>query len=257
MLITEARHLFAGADILDGLTHRKVIAVNPTRGNYEKVRITFAQGGDFCPGRQIVAEPQQEFLATTTYAISWIIHSRSKSAKTTQDRARISPVGALKGHWAFRFPWVVVDRLEEEHTVHTSRLISMCQLPGEGEPTPPPVTEKGVRYYSFFRGGPAVLSTGDDVRRRWSELETIHYREHGQSVTDEHGVTNRQPAAYPVRDCLRCCPGPLDLQLFEHTIERTSRDVQLEDLPTDWDYSLTGAMAHARINAYIEKENAK
>ncbi|MGW3308181.1 hypothetical protein ACWDG9_16525 [Streptomyces sp. NPDC001073] len=240
MLNIEADCLYAGALVLDGINletisqvRRTVIPPDPA------VSISFEPPEPHLPDRHTLVEPDRQFLLARVHRVAWRIHSRSRNSTTTHESCPIGGPGAVRSHWTFHQDWMVVDRLEEEHTIVTSRPISWEDLPGPGVPTQAP--ENGSRYYKL-RGHP-ILATGDAARAALDRIADTHRRDHGPI---DYDLAQRLLGEGDPANCPRCTRSPNDLMPMEVTIERTHRDVTLSDLPADWDYELNAAMAYER-----------
>ncbi|GAA3709427.1 hypothetical protein ACRWOO_29825 [Streptomyces sp. NEAU-PBA10] len=240
MRSTEAKDLYAGAVVLTG-THLETVASLRRHGS--SVIALFEPAAAHRPGRRAVVEPDHDFVLAQLHSVAWVIHSRHRSARSTQDRARVSVPYAVRRHWAFDQEWSVVDRLVEEHTVTSFRPIGLDELPGRGDPTPPPPNPDSSRFYRLRRQGPTVLPTGDAVRAELARLTELHRREHGRTDWE---VGQRLPAEGDIYDCRRCTRSPHDLMPMEVVVERTYQDVSLDDLPSDWEYELCPAGAYER-----------
>ena len=241
---TEADRLYVGAVVMNGI-HLDTVARLRGEGSMfsPAVGIWFESTGPHRPVRRTVVEPGHGLLLARIHSVAWIIHSRHRNARVTQGRAHISVPCAVRGHWAFRQEWIVVDRLVEEHAVVTYRPILREDLPGRGDATPPPPNPDSSRFFRLFGHGPSVLRTGDDVRGELGRIAEIHRREHGPVDWD---MGQRLPSKEDMYSCLRCTRSPYDLMPMEVVVERTYRDVTLDDLPTGWDYELSPAMAYER-----------
>ncbi|MEU4082511.1 hypothetical protein [Streptomyces venezuelae] len=244
MLSIAAKDLHVGALVLSG-THLETVEslhrqVSP---DGMAVGVSFEATEQQRPGRYLVVEPDHEFTLARVHSVAWIIHSRHRNARAIQDSARIAVPYALRGHWAFRQKWNVVERLVEEHTVLTYRPLGLDELPGLGAPTPAPPNPDSSRFYRLRRQGPAVLATGDAVRRELARLSWVHRHDHGPTDWD---MGKRLPAGGDIYDCLSCARSPFDLMPMEIVVERTYRDVVLDDLPSDWEYELDAAAAYER-----------
>ena len=247
MHLVEARHLFPGATVLDGVTPRRIafLRTTPAPGR-PSTRIVFEPHDRHRPGRAFVCRPDDELLLSVEHKVSWTIHHRHRSERAGRGQgpvhtARISNTGAVAGHWAYRTDHEIVTRLVEEHTVITTTPITLEQLPGPGQPTEA-APEHGARFYHLYRGGPSVLRTGDDVRRQLGHLQSIHDRDHRPQWTPE---LQHNPDIY---QCAQCAPGAYDLMPLVVLIERAFGDLALEQLP-DYEYELGPEAAFARIKA--------
>lgn len=240
----EADYLYVGAVVLNGIHLDIVSHLRQQRPSFSpEVSISFEPTEPHRPGRRTVVEPDHHLPLARIHGVAWVIHSRHRNARTTQDRAHICVPYAVRDHWAFRKEWVVVDRLVEEHTVITYRPIGLDELPGQGDPTPPPPNPDSSRFYRLLGQGPSVLPTGDDVRAELARLADTHRRDHGPVDWD---LCQRLPAEGDMYECLRCTRSPHDLVPVEVVVERTYRDVTLADLPSNWDYELSPAVAYER-----------
>ncbi|MCX4826636.1 hypothetical protein OG883_44150 [Streptomyces sp. NBC_01142] len=244
MRSTAAKNLYVGAVVLNGAHLDTVASLRRQGSSYNPaVRVSFEPTEAHRSGRHTVVEPDHDFPLARIHSVAWVIHSRHRNARAAQDRARISVPYCVRDHWAFRQPGIVVDRLSEEHTVITCRPIGLDELPAQGDPTPPPPNPDSSRFYRLYRQGPAVLPTGDGVRAELARLAELHRREHGRTDWD---MGQRLPAEGDMYDCSRCTRSPYDLMPMEVAVERTYRDVTLDDLPTDWEYELWSARAYER-----------
>ncbi|MBT2610573.1 hypothetical protein J7I97_20445 [Streptomyces sp. ISL-87] len=243
----EVRDLYEGAVILDGFRPATVTALE-TRSAYTMAVRLHSTGQD---ARTALYSPADTVLLCVVPVVAWRVHHKYRDRSTgeakggTHSSSRLSPVDAVRRYWAYGVDHQTVVRLEEEHTVVTSTPVTLDQLPGEGQPTPQAAEMGDRRFYRLHGRGPVVLRTGDDVRQRLATIAEIHDREHGKR--DERG--NRLAPTHPARRCSRCVFGPNDLEPVEVVITRRYRDIDLSDLPQEWDYELSPAMAHARITA--------
>jgi hypothetical protein len=244
MRSTEASYLHVGAVVLNGL-HLDTVASLRRQGssNSPAVRVTFEPTEPHRPGRHTVVEPDHGFPLARVHSVAWVIHSRHHSARTAQPSAHISVPYCVRDHLAFQQEWTVVDRLVEEHTITSYRPIGLDELPGQGDPTPPPPNPDSSRFYRLFGQGPTVLRTGDTVRAELARLTELHRREHGRTDWD---MCQRLPAEGDIYECQQCTRSPNDLVPVEVVVERTYRDVTRDDLPSDWDYELFEARAYER-----------
>lgn len=244
MLNIAAKDLYVGAVVLVG-THLETVEslrrqVSP---DGMAVGVSFEPTEPQRPDLHLVVDPDHQFALARVHSVAWIIHSRHRNARAVQDRTRVGVPYALCGHWAFRQKWNVVERLVEEHTVVTHRPLGLDELPGLGAPTPAPPNPDSSRFYRLHRQGPAVLSTGDAVRSELARLAEVHRRDHGPTDWE---MAQRLPAGGDIYDCRSCARSPLDLMPMEVVVERTYRDVVLDDLPGDWEYELCTAAAYER-----------
>ncbi|MER8119197.1 hypothetical protein [Streptomyces sp. NPDC094031] len=244
MLNISANDLYVGAVVLIGTRLETVESLRrqATRGG-TAVGVTFEATEPQRLGRHLVVEPDHEFALARVHSVAWIIHSRHRNARAVQDRAPIGVPYALRGHWAFRQKWNVVERLVEEHTVLTHRPLGLDELPGLGAPTPAPPNPDSSRFYRLHRHGPAVLSTGDAVRGELARLAEVHRRDHGPIDWE---MAQRLPAGGDIYSCRSCARSPLDLMPMEVVVERTYRDIFLDALPSTWEYELCTAAAYER-----------
>ncbi|MFI1312905.1 hypothetical protein ACH4TS_22585 [Streptomyces albidoflavus] len=244
MLSISANDLYVGAVVLIG-THLETVESlrrQATRGGLA-VSVTFEASEPQRPDRHLVVEPDHKFALARVHSVAWIIHSRHRNARAVQDRARIGVPYALRGHWAFRQKWTVVERLVEEHTVLTHRPLGLDELPGLGAPTPAPPNPDSSRFYRLHRHGPAVLPTGDAVRGKLARLAEVHRRDHGPVDWE---MAQRLPAGGDIYNCRSCARSPLDLMPMEVVVERTYRDIVPDALPSTWEYELCTAAAYER-----------
>ncbi|WP_405681264.1 hypothetical protein OG239_00020 [Streptomyces sp. NBC_00868] len=243
----EARDLYEGAVILDGFRPATVTALE-ARNPYTVALRLHSTGQDT---RTALYSTADTVLLCAVPVIAWRVYHQQRDRSTGQgigafhSSPPLSPVHAVRQYWAYEAEHQTVVRLEEEHTVVTSTPITLDHLPGEGQPTPQPAEPGDRRFYRLHRHGPPVLRTGDDVRQRLASLDELHDREHGKR--DERG--NRLAPLHPARRCSRCVVGPHDLEPVEVVITRRCREIDLLELPQEWDYELSPAMAHARITA--------
>ncbi|MFF4323722.1 hypothetical protein [Streptomyces sp. NPDC001568] len=259
MQITRAANLYEGARfIVDGM---RTASVDKVQGRDGAVLVSshYDDAGAPTGTRLDTYQPEDDVRLCSIPAVSWSILHSDRDPNTGQATAGthvsgpITPVYCVRDHWAYTVGHQVVTRLIEHHTVTAYTPITLEQLPGEGEPTERPANPDDRRFYRLNEIGPNVLRTGDDVRRLLANIAEVHDREHGRR--DERG--NKLAPLYPPHECLRCVSGPHDLHPLEVTITRTERDVRLSDLPQDWDYSLGHAMAHARITAANNRDQAE
>ncbi|KOU43607.1 hypothetical protein [Streptomyces sp. WM6378] len=240
-----AKDLYAGAVVItDGLRPASIAALDGHGSDLsDGVHLLFEPDEPHLPAPRMTVDPDHVFRLARFHHVAWIIHSRHYRARSATDRAHISVPYAVRGHWAFAEKWSVVDRLAEEHTITTARPIALDALPGPGEPTPAPPNPDSSLFYRFYGQGPTVLTTGDAVRAELARLAGIHRREHGRTDWE---MLHRLPGEGDMRECHRCTRTPDDLVPMEVVIERTYRDVTLDDLPYGWDYELGPAMAYER-----------
>ncbi|TLQ39205.1 hypothetical protein [Streptomyces marianii] len=240
----EAAYLHVGAVVLNGFHRDTVASLHRQGSSYSPaVRVTFEPSEPHRPGRHTVVEPDHTFPLARVHGVAWVIHSRHHSARAAQGRVRISVPYRVRDHQAFRQESTVVDRLVEEHTITSYRPLGLDQLPGRGEPTPPPPNPDSSRFYRLLGQGPTVLRTGDAVRAELDRLAEVHRRDHGRTDWE---MGQRLPAEGDVYECLQCTRSPYDLVPVEVVVERTYRDIERDDLPSDWDYELCGARAYER-----------
>ncbi|MFG2211935.1 hypothetical protein [Streptomyces sp. NPDC048638] len=240
-----AKDLYAGAVVVtNGLRPARVAALDGHGSDLsDGVHILFEPDEPHLPAPRMTVDPDHVFRLARSHHVAWIIHSRHYRSRSATDRAHISVPYAVHSNWAFAREWCVVDRLAEEHTLITMRPISLDTLPGPGEPTPAPPNPDSSRFYRFYRQGPTVLATGDAVRAELAHLAELHRRDHGRTDWD---MLQRLPGEGDIRACHLCTQSPDDLTPMEVVIERTYRDVTLDDLPNGWDYELGPAMAYER-----------
>ncbi|MDH6502438.1 hypothetical protein [Streptomyces sp. SAI-149] len=119
-----------------------------------------------------------------------------------------------------------------EHTLVQARTITTFEdLPGEGEAAPLPDLPAGAhevkRFFRFALAredgsltgfGPAVLRTGDDVRRFYNW--TVSTQDHAQAVHVDLSA----------------------LRVLDITLTHLTREIQLDDLPDDFTASLMGQL---------------
>ncbi|MGW2104184.1 hypothetical protein ACWCPX_42310 [Streptomyces olivaceoviridis] len=125
-----------------------------------------------------------------------------------------------------------------EHTLNQARTITTFEnLPGEGAATPLPDLPDGAhdvkRFFTFARTledgsltgfGPAVLPTGDDVRRFYSW--TVNNQERAQAVRVDISA----------------------LRILDITLTHYTRELQLADLLDDYTASLVGQLEMEGLN---------
>ncbi|MFD9413065.1 hypothetical protein ACFWBN_39630 [Streptomyces sp. NPDC059989] len=244
----QARDLYQHAVILDDLRPATVADLEIRSTGTVAVRL-HSTGPARRVGRTVLYQPHQKLTLCVVPAVAWRVQHRDRTTGegkgATHTSSHLTSVYTVRPYWANDTDHQSVTRLVEEHTVVTSTPITLDQLPGQGQPTPQPAQPGARRFYCLYGVGPTVLRTGDDVRQRLAEITAIHEREHGER--DERD--NRLAPTYPALQCSRCVRGPHDLDPLEVVITRSEHDIQFADLPRDWDYQLTPAMAHARIKA--------
>ncbi|MEU9148521.1 hypothetical protein [Streptomyces sp. NPDC048349] len=251
----QARNLYEGAVILTDFCPTIVTGLEVRSTGTVAVRL-HGTGPTWQPGRTVLYRPHHRLTLCVVPAVAWRVHHQHRDRNTgqgagaTHTSSRLTPVYTVRQYWANGTDHQAVARLMEEHTVVTSIPITLDQLPGEGQPTPQPAEPGARRFYRLYGRGPTVLRTGDDVRQRLAEITAIHDREHGER--DERD--NRLAPTCPVRQCSRCVGGPHDLEPLEVVITRSEHETQFADLPQDWDYELTPAMAHKRVVAAYGRE---
>ncbi|MFE2170294.1 hypothetical protein ACFXB3_35320 [Streptomyces sp. NPDC059447] len=254
----EAANLYEGAVILlDEVRPARVIRIIRKQPG-EKIAVALQSTADNALSTVELYQPEDTVRLCSVPSVHWSIHHGYRDPKTGATRGSyvstpIGPVYCVRDHWAYTAGHQVVSRLVEHHTVTTYVPISLNQLPGEGRPTERPANPGDSRFYRLNKVGPYVLRTGDDVRQLLAKIADVHDREHGR----RDARNNRLAPLYPPHECSRCVSGPHDLDPVEVTITRTERDIQLSDLPQDWDYALGPAMAHARITAAADRDQAQ
>lgn len=248
MQYTEARYLYPGAVVLDGAHLRTVEYIESRIRGFDGdwVRLTYArteeERREFKPAVTRTYGPDDQLLLAEVHAVAWRIRYQGEPLQY----GRVTPAlhesyfqvpYCVRSHYSLRFNHLTVQQLVEEHSVVAHRPIPLGELPGPGESTPQPDGEHDKRFYKLFGFGPTVLSTGDDVRRRLEEIQTIHVREHGP-VHEERGVRVQKPAENDFSHCLRCTRSPYDGMVMEVTIRRTRFQVTIGDIPPEYEYEL-------------------
>ncbi|MEU3464597.1 hypothetical protein ABZ721_32190 [Streptomyces sp. NPDC006733] len=144
---------------------------------------------------------------TATRKAWWTGEARDRSGRPVCTSASLETADAASrwyGYWDER-PFV--DRVElTEHIIdRTERVITYDDLPGPGQATTPPELPEGAhtaeRFFRFDRG-PAVLPTGDCVRRH-----------HAWLIATQQGHIDLST-----------------LRLFEVNLIRYARRIELHDL---------------------------
>ncbi|MER7568887.1 hypothetical protein ABTZ93_39055 [Streptomyces sp. NPDC097941] len=140
---------------------------------------------------------------------------------------------AVRQQYDFWHPKPATARVElTEHTLVQARTITPFEdLPGEGEAAPLPDLPAGAhevkRFFKFTLAredgsltgfGPAVLRTGDDVRRFYNW--TVSTQDHAQAVHVDLSA----------------------LRVLDITLTHLTREIQLDDLPDDFTASLMGQL---------------
>jgi hypothetical protein len=158
------------------------------------------------------------FPPTNETVTSWTVHVQQRDP---QDHTRgmgaehssthLAAARAVRHHIAHTADHVLVTRIIQHTRVVTTRSIELADLPGPGQPTPPPAVPNGayqaLRHYRFLRCGPYVLRNGDAVRHWHEQAEQNPYIRHEllrllevTTVRYQRQVAPRDLPACP------CCP---------------------------------------------------
>ncbi|MGK3943331.1 hypothetical protein ABK046_33440 [Streptomyces caeruleatus] len=181
--------------------------------------------------------------------VYWTVAVHDKYGST--HRSTGLHASAVRQQYDFWHPKPATARIElTEHTLVQARTITTLQdLPGEGEATPLPDLPVGAhevkRFFKFTLAredgaltgfGPAVLRTGDDVRRFYDW--TVSTQDHAQAVHVDLS----------------------SLRVLDIALTHLTREIQLADLPNDFTASLMGQLEtgglcwvpdHTRTGTYL------